>query len=45
MKATMFKHPELSGEEMKNNYNRLIKVLEKLQKQMGDSAAPAAAKE
>jgi tetratricopeptide (TPR) repeat protein len=45
LKATMFKHPELSGEEMKNNYNRLIKVLEKLQKQMGDSAAPAAAKE
>ncbi len=43
LKATMFKHPELSGEEMKNNYNRLIQVLEKLQKQMGDSAAPAEA--
>ncbi len=38
LKATMFKHPDLSGEEMKNNYNRLIQVLEKLQKQMGDSA-------
>ena len=41
LKATLFKHPELSGEEMKNNYNRLIQALEKIQKQMGDSAKPA----
>jgi hypothetical protein len=43
LKATMFKHPELSGEEMKNNYNKLIRALEKIQKQMGDSPSPAAA--
>ena len=42
LKATMFKHPELSGEEMKNNYNRLLQVLDKLQKQTGDAAKPAA---
>ena len=43
LKATIFKHPELSGDDMKNNYNKLIQVLEKLQKQMGDAPPPAAA--
>jgi hypothetical protein len=45
LKATMFKHPELSGEEMKNNYNRLIQTLEKIQKKMPDSPKPAEAAE
>jgi len=42
LKATMFKHPDLSGEEMKNNYNRLLQALDKIQKQMGDAPKPAA---
>jgi tetratricopeptide (TPR) repeat protein len=43
LKATIFKHPELSGDDMKNNYNRLIQVLENLQKKMADAPPPAAA--
>jgi hypothetical protein len=41
LKATIFKHPELSGEDMKNNYNKLIQALEKIQKKMPDSPKPA----
>jgi hypothetical protein len=41
LKATMFKCPDLGGEEMKKNYDRLIRALEKIEKKMDDSDKPA----